>query len=456
MTSSIRLATARIDADLDPEAWFLWLQATEEHVFWLDGGPDAASGWSVVGTGEVVSDDRDVRRAVVRPVPRSGEEPPFQGGWVGWWGYEQGAAHVGAPVAVADAPPSAWMQVVRAVAFDHERGAVWAMAPDAVVDDWRSEVERWAKTQDAPLFDAVVEEVGEAQSRHGTAEYASLVDECRSAIRAGDAYLLCLTTRFTVKTPGDPVAVYRRLRRATPAHHGGFVRVGEYALLSASPEQFLRVSAEASGGGARVVTRPIKGTRPRGADENADRQLAAELVSSQKERAENVMIVDLMRNDLARICDVGSVRVDALWSVETYPAVHQLVSTVSGRVRAGVDVGEIVSAVFPAGSMTGAPKLSAMTVLHGLERAPRGVYSGCFGYVGFDGTIDLAMVIRSIVIGPEGAAVGAGGGITWLSDSAAETAEVALKARAPLAALGARLPAEWADVSGDAGESIRL
>ncbi len=155
------------------------------------------------------------------------------------------------------------------------------------------------------------------------------------------------------------------------------------------------------------------------------------------------MIVDLMRNDLSRVSEPGSVGVEGLLEVESYPAVHQLVSTVSGTLRAGVTVGELLDATFPAGSMTGAPKLSAMTILHDLERGPRGVFAGCFGWVGDDGALDLAMVIRSIVIHPGGAYVGAGGGITWRSDAAAEVAEVGIKARGPLAAIGADLPPGW-------------
>jgi anthranilate synthase component 1 len=235
----------------------------------------------------------------------------------------------------------------------------------------------------------------------------------------------------------DPAATYLRLRALTPAHHGGYVRSGDTALLSASPERFLQVSA----GVAR--TRPIKGTRPRAADAREDAALAAELRASVKERAENVMIVDLMRNDLSRVSVPGSIRVEGLLEVESYAAVHQLVSTVSSRLQSGTTAGDLLDAAFPAGSMTGAPKLSAMTILHQLEGGPRGVYAGCFGYVGQDGTVDLAMIIRSIVTRPGGAYVGAGGGITWGSEARAEVAEVGIKARAPLSALGAALPPGW-------------
>ena len=212
------------------------------------------------------------------------------------------------------------------------------------------------------------------EARHTPTQYAALIERCRELIRAGIAYQLCLTTRFTVPGVHDGVAVYRRLRAATPAHHGGFIRIGGRSLLSASPEQFLHAEDGV------IRTRPIKGTRPRGVDDAHDAALASELAVDAKERAENVMIVDLMRNDLSRVCEPGSIRVDALWAVETYPAVHQLVSTVSGTAAAGTTASALLEASFPAGSMTGAPKLSAMTCLHDLEGAPRGVYAGCFGY----------------------------------------------------------------------------
>jgi anthranilate synthase component 1 len=168
-----------------------------------------------------------------------------------------------------------------------------------------------------------------------------------------------------------------------------------------------------------------------------DGELADELRASAKERAENLMIVDLMRNDVGRVSALGSVRVDTLFDVESYAHVHQLVSTVSGQLADGCDAVDVLASTFPAGSMTGAPKQSAIDILSGLEGAPRGLYAGAFGMVGADGTLDLSMVIRSIVVDARGASVGAGGGITWSSDAAAEVDEMVLKARAPLAALGA-------------------
>jgi anthranilate/para-aminobenzoate synthase component I len=192
-----------------------------------------------------------------------------------------------------------------------------------------------------------------------------------------------------------------------------------------------------------VATKPMKGTRPRAADPAADAALRAELHASEKERAENLMIVDLMRNDLGRIAELGTVRVPHLLEVEEYPHVHQLVSTVTARLRHPLTALDAVRSAFPAGSMTGAPKLSAMTILHGLERGPRGVYSGAFGCLGADGTADLAMVIRSIVVTPEGASIGTGGGITALSQPDEEIEETRVKARALIAARGGEAPEAW-------------
>ncbi|WP_169582426.1 MULTISPECIES: aminodeoxychorismate synthase component I [Microbacterium] len=419
----------------DPESVFVSRHDRDDHAFWLDAGPDAADGWSWIGAGESESDP-DVVRAIAC---QSVSAPPwpagrFRGGWVGWLGYDDAAERTGAPARFDERMPrQRWLRVAEFFAFDHGTGRVWAVGPADRVGALAEEFSRIVPVEETPPPAARAA----ASSRHAPTEYAGLIERCREAIRAGDAYQLCLTTRFEVDAVVDPLDAYRRLRAATPAHHGGLVRTGEVALASASPERFLEVDA------GTVRTRPIKGTRPRGADAETDAALAEELLANEKERAENVMIVDLMRNDLSRVCEAGSVGVDGLLQVESYPAVHQLVSTVSGRLEPGVTVGDLLAAAFPAGSMTGAPKLSAMTILHDLEGGPRGAFAGCFGWVGADGALDLAMVIRSIVVHPGGAYVGAGGGITWRSDASAEVAEVGIKARGPLAALGADLPPGW-------------
>ncbi|MGU3644895.1 anthranilate synthase component I family protein [Microbacterium sp. C23T] len=434
------LAAADVAHWVDPASVFSAVFADEPHSFWLDAGPDAREGWSWMGAGSP-DDPAQVKAMTCTGVTAADGESPLRGGWVGWTGYDDAAARAGAPASrEADGvPQDLWLRVERLVAFDHARQSVRVYGSATDVDELAASVIAATGTPGPPSparRDAV------AHARHRPEEYAGLIERCRDAIREGDAYQLCLTTRFEVEASVDPVAVYARLRAATPAHHGGFIRSGDTALLSASPEQFLHVEG-APDGRAVVRTRPIKGTRPRGADAGEDAALAAELRASEKERAENVMIVDLMRNDLSRVCMAGTVGVDALLEVESYPAVHQLVSTVSGELATGTTLDDLLGATFPAGSMTGAPKLSAMTILHGLEGAPRGVFSGCFGWIGDDGALDLAMVIRSIVVRPERAYVGAGGGITWRSDAAAEVAEVGIKARGPLAALGAALPPGW-------------
>ncbi|MDJ1115296.1 anthranilate synthase component I family protein [Microbacterium dauci] len=416
---------------VDPASVFAAGFAGAEHAFWLDAGPDAADGWSWIGSGAPADAPIDV------VCDGSGEPEgfgPFTGGWVGWAGYDDAAQRAGAP-ASADPVPDRWLRVDRFIAFDHAARRVFVVAPADVLDAYAATVEDWVALAQVPLpsAPAPVEIIG----RHAADAYADLIARCREEIREGRAYQLCLTTRFETAASVDPFETYLRVRSATPSHHGGMIRSGNEALLSATPERFLEVS------GGVVRTRPIKGTRPRGCDAETDAALSAELRASEKEQAENVMIVDLMRNDLQRVCEPGTVAAERLLEVESYPAVHQLVSTVAGRLIAGTTVGDLWDAAFPAGSMTGAPKLSAMQILHRLEAAPRGVFAGCFGWVGDDGAADLAMVIRSIVVHADGAYVGAGGGITWGSVAADEVAEVGIKARGPLAAIGGTLPPGW-------------
>lgn len=433
------LVALAVERWVDPAVAFAARFAAEEHVFWLDAGPDAQDGWSWIGSGSP-DDPAMVRKIVCGGPEEVAGSGRFPGGWVGWVGYDEAAARAGAPASsdTGPVPHELWLRTETMLGFDHARRRLWAFAPAAVVPGLAAEVATFDSSR-AP--DAAAPPRRIASARHRPDEYAQLIERCRESIREGDAYQLCLTTRFAVEASVDPIEAYARLRAATPAHHGGFIRSGGLALLSASPERFLEVGADGASGIVR--TRPIKGTRPRGAHPAADAALVAELTASEKERAENIMIVDLMRNDLSQVCEAGSVGVDGLLQVESYAAVHQLVSTVSGRLVPGTTLDDLLAAAFPAGSMTGAPKLSAMSILHRLESGPRGVFAGCFGWIGDDGALDLAMVIRSIVVEPDRAYVGAGGGITWRSDAAAEVAEVGIKARGPLAALGAELPSGW-------------
>ncbi|MBN9240653.1 MAG: aminodeoxychorismate synthase component I [Micrococcales bacterium 70-64] len=413
---------------IDPADAYAALCGGSDAAFWLDSGPSASTGTSYLGLASEVVTDFD------GPVLDWLQEQHRRAdalGWVGWLGYELRGETMGVPVPyVSRFPRAAWLRVDRALAFDHATRQVRALALD----------EASAR--------ALVAEVAAAPRRAGSGgttsgatatwayddeTYLDLVRACQARIREGDAYQLCLTTEVSVDVSPDPVATYLALRASSPTHHGALLRAGGVSLLSASPEQFLSVTPDGV-----VTTSPIKGTRPRGADDDEDARLRDELSGSDKERAENVMIVDLMRNDIARVSKPGTVGVTSLLAVESYAQVHQLVSTVRGELLEGLDGIDAIRACFPAGSMTGAPKLSATQILEGLEARARGVYSGVFGYVGLDGTVDLAMVIRSMVMDADGTTIGTGGGITALSVPEEELAEAKLKAAVLLEVLGVR------------------
>jgi anthranilate/para-aminobenzoate synthase component I len=227
---------------------------------------------------------------------------------------------------------------------------------------------------------------------------------------------------------GDPWSLYRRLREVNPAPFASYFELPEVAIASCSPERFLRLEPDRS-----VESRPIKGTRPRGSGPDEDRSSRARLACSAKDRAENLMIVDLVRNDLGRVCEIGSVDVPELMTIEDYASVFQMVSTVRGRLRADRDAVDLIRATFPPGSMTGAPKIAAMQIIDRLEPMRRGIYSGALGYIDVRGGLDLCVVIRAALVKAGRAYVHAGGGIVADSDPAGEYHETLDKAR-PLAA----------------------
>jgi aminodeoxychorismate synthase component I len=265
-----------------------------------------------------------------------------------------------------------------------------------------------------------------------SAQYAARVRAVKARIEAGDVYQVCLTHRLETECDADPFALYSELRRLSPAPFAAFFELDEVCLLSSSPERFLQVDAA-----GRAETRPIKGTRPRGEDLASDAKQRTELAASAKDRAENVMIVDLARNDLGRVCATGSVAVPELCAIEAYATVFQLVSTVTGRLAPGRDALDLVRAAFPPGSMTGAPKLAALRILDRLEPDARGFYGGALGYFDVRGGADLSVVIRTVELRAGRAGLHVGGGIVADSDPAAEYAETMDKASALVAALAA-------------------
>lgn len=259
---------------------------------------------------------------------------------------------------------------------------------------------------------------------HDGATHAAKVDRILEHISAGDVYQINLTLPVDFRVPGDPLALYAALRVAQPVAHGGVVALAEATLLSVSPELFLRVED------GRATTRPMKGTTPRGADAAADEAARRALAADEKQRAENLMIVDLMRNDLARVAELGSVEVPDLFRVETYPTLHTMTSTVTARLAATTTTADLVRAIFPCGSITGAPKVMAMSIIRALETRPRDVYTGAIGVFSPDGTVDLNVAIRTATVFADGtAAWGTGGGIVADSKGASEWEEARLKAR---------------------------
>jgi para-aminobenzoate synthetase component 1 len=256
------------------------------------------------------------------------------------------------------------------------------------------------------------------------AGYSSAIARIKAYIASGDVYQVNLTQRFATPLPCPPYALFQRLRERSPAPFAAYLSFGPVQVVSSSPERFLTVRAR------HVETRPIKGTRPRSTDPVEDARLAAELLASEKDRAELLMIVDLERNDLGRVCAYGSVQVEKLWQLESHPTVHHLVATVSGTLRPEVDVIDCVAACFPGGSITGAPKIRAMEIIDELEPHRRHIYTGAIGYLGFDGNADLNIAIRTLTCVGGQAYYHVGGGIVWDSNPSAEYQETLDKGRA--------------------------
>ncbi|MFJ1646011.1 aminodeoxychorismate synthase component I [Streptomyces sp. NPDC088258] len=359
----------------------------------------------------------------------------FALGWVGYLGYELKAECGGERAHRSRHPDAAMIFADRAVAFDHRDGTVHLLALAEGPDDARAE--RWAATTEerlaaltggppAPRGAGTVPTAGPLRLRHDRERYLAHIDSCLRQIDEGESYEVCLTNMLGARGKLDPAEVYRLLRAANPVPFGAQLRFGGLSVLSCSPERFIRVAGDGT-----VESRPIKGTRQRAALPAEDAALRVDLASSVKDRAENLMIVDLVRNDLGRCARLGSVRVDGLFEVETYATVHQLVSTVSARLRPELSAVDCVRAAFPGGSMTGAPKIRTMQIIDELEEGPRGVYSGALGFFSLSGAADFSIVIRTLVVDGDRIEYGVGGAVIALSDAEAEFEETAVKA-APL------------------------
>ncbi|MGH7519957.1 MAG: aminodeoxychorismate synthase component I [Gemmatimonadales bacterium] len=391
----------------------------------------------------------DAARDLLRPHRRSPLPgvPPFQGGIAGYLGYDWGAEleRVARPAADRFTPqiPDVLLALYDwVIAWDHLEEKGWLISTG--ITDGRGNTGRaaraatraaWVRERLAAPAPAVHDHPAPVpaapQSNFTRGEYESAVTRIRDYIAAGDVYQVNVAQRFHAPFVGSTLALYRRLRARNPAPFGAYLEFAGAAVTSISPERFLRLDATTRAAEAR----PIKGTRPRGTTPAKDSALARELRESEKDRAENVMIVDVLRNDLGKVCRAGSVTVPKLFALESHPTVHHLVSTVTGVLADGQDAFDLLRAAFPGGSVTGAPKIRAMEIIAELERAPRGLYCGAIGYVSTTGAMDFNIPIRTIVLRDGVATFHAGAGIVWDSEPAAEYQETLAKARTLIEAL---------------------
>jgi len=359
---------------------------------------------------------------------------PFAGGLIGYLGYDFGRRLEPLPETAVDdlRLPDARLGLYGwAVISDHHACTTQLVCHPAVAEPER---QRLLALFIGP-FNATSAEFkldGAFQADLSVRDYRLAFGRIQDYIQAGDCYQVNLTQRFQAGCQGDPWAAYCALRLACPTPFSGYMPLPEgAAVLSVSPERFVKVSR------GTVETRPIKGTRPRGHDATQDAELANELLASQKDRAENLMIVDLLRNDLGRSCITGSVRVPELFSLESYPNVHHLVSSVTGQLARGLDALDLIAGSFPGGSITGAPKIRAMQIIDELEPARRGIYCGSLMYLDVRGEMDSSIAIRTLLVKDGKVSCSGGGGIVADSDCEAEYQETFTKVRVLLQTLEA-------------------
>jgi para-aminobenzoate synthetase len=423
--NSWKVFSRRLETNLSPEDTFCALFGATVPAFWLDASEDThdRSRFSFMGTGTPIPNTPvfDYLKNELRDRFCSAPELPFDfvGGFVGYLGYELKAQCGGDAVHSSPYPDAGIIFVDRFLAFDHQEQCLYlvcaAMTADsATANAWLEETEKRLGSGIPKAPDALSAQ-GDAHFRfeRSKAEYLNDISECLRLIREGESYEICLTNRLLGETTVNPLDYYRVLRRLNPAPYSAFLRFKELSVACSSPERFLRIDRVRN-----VESRPIKGTARRSKDPAEDALLRENLRTGTKTRAENLMIVDLLRNDLGRVCEM---------EVETYANLHQLVSTVRGRLRGDTTAVDCIRSAFPGGSMTGAPKKRTMEIIDRLERSARGVYSGTIGFLSLNGTADLNIVIRTAVFADGRVSIGVGGAIVALSDPEEEFVVTVLK-----------------------------
>lgn len=380
----------------------------------------------VTGTRYSTDDPFDLLRAQLGRQTTAIPGIPFAGGALGYWGYDLARRIMLLPVLAQDTehlPDMAVGIYDWAVVLDHNEKTAHLVSQQCSPSTERVLPEILARLHGGSRTPRETFKVHEnARSNLSRAEYESAFDAIQGYLYAGDCYQVSLAQRYVAHASGDPFVAYLELRRLSPAPYSAYLNLPQAWILCASPERFLHVRER------KVETRPIKGTRPRIEDAQLDVQVAHELQFSGKDRAENLMIVDLLRNDLGKSCIPGSIQATSLFEVESFAQVHHLVSTVTGKLADGQDALALLRNSFPGGSVTGAPKQRAMEIIEQLEPQRRGVYCGAIGYVGFDGNMDSNIAIRTLVYSGGEIRFWAGGGIVADSDATAEYQETLDKA----------------------------
>jgi len=388
----------------------------------------------VTGTNETFLESFDCwwSQESVPTMPAS--EQPFNGGWFLLLGYEL-AQQIESTLDLQtkpDQPVATAIRVLIAVIRDHHEKQAWIIAEagsDAMVQHILQDLDKLPKTKAPDSCHAISTEGQVVED--DPQEFIDAVKLAQHYIVAGDIFQANLSRQWaaTLRPGVQPIDIYERLRRTNPAPFAGLAVFDDFAVISSSPERLLRIR------GNRVETRPIDGTRPRASSRSGDDQLREELLANAKERAEHVMVIDLERNDLGRICHAGSIQVDEFMVIESYPHVHHIVSNIGGQLNEGFSPGAIIAAMFPGGSITGCPKVRCMEIINELEGRPRGMYTGAMGYINRDGSGDLSILIRCITTAANELSLATGCGIVTDSEPAAELAETHAKAKGLILAL---------------------
>ncbi|MEO8615437.1 MAG: aminodeoxychorismate synthase component I, partial [Luteolibacter sp.] len=444
------------------EATFCSLYGESTSAFWLDSAGTSAGRFSFMGAAdgphglwlsystegqqlEIHSNGKtelrqtslfDYLQTELRQRRCSSAELPFDFncGFVGYFGYELKAECGGRAAHRSQHPDACLIFADRMIAFDHQENAVYLVAAGPsdqrqAADAWFDEMQQRMESRlplpqpAAPATPPDVDIVFHPNQTH--AQYLDSIQKCLEFIRAGESYEICLTNQMSAATAVPPLDYYRGLRRSNPAPQSAFLQFPQVSVACSSPERFLKIDTR-----GHVESRPIKGTLKRSANETEDRKLRETLRTNVKTRSENLMIVDLLRNDLGRVCEIGSVHVPQMMEVETYTNLHQLVSTVRGQLRRDASAIDCLRSTFPGGSMTGAPKIRTMELIDQLETSARGIYSGAIGFLGLNGSADLNIVIRTAVFSGGKVSIGVGGAVVALSDPESEFEECILKGRA--------------------------